>query len=321
MTVLSLLELPRLNAQFRISRVVCFLALVSRIDKDKRMRTKDPLSVTHPELAEQAVGWDPSLPLSNQNTKKSWCCALGHLWESRISHRINGSGCPYCASQKLLSGFNDLAFLNPTLAAETDQWDASTLMPNSNIKKKWKCGVGHSWEATVANRSSGDGCPICAGKKVLSGFNDLLTLQPSLAKEALGWDPATTTRNSGKGRQWECELGHQWKATVDSRTRGRGCPVCSGKRVLAGFNDLATVLPDLALELSSGTQPPLRMALGGRRNGNANSAIFGKGELTIVPLEMVAPSARGRKCLRVLTISQQFIQNYQRRLLGGIRKQ
>ncbi len=37
-------------------------------------------------------------------------------------------------------------------------------------------------------------------------------------------------------------------ATVKDRVSGNGCPFCSGKRVLKGFNDLATTNPVLAKE-------------------------------------------------------------------------
>ena len=46
-------------------------------------------------------------------------------------------------------------------------------------------------------------------------------------------------------------MGHEWAATVKSRTINKtGCPYCSHNKVLAGFNDLATVLPEVAAEWS-----------------------------------------------------------------------
>ena len=50
---------------------------------------------------------------------------------------------------------------------------------------------------------------------------------------------------------WKCKLGHEWIATVKSRTINRtGCPYCSHNKVLAGFNDLATLFPEVADEWS-----------------------------------------------------------------------
>jgi len=45
---------------------------------------------------------------------------------------------------------------------------------------------------------------------------------------------------------WKCELGHEWEASIDHiANRGCNCPYCKNKKVLTGFNDLATIRPDL----------------------------------------------------------------------------
>ena len=79
------------------------------------------------------------------------------------------------------------------------------------------------------------GCPYCAGKKVLAGFNDLATTEPEIAAQ---WHPALNgaltprmvTAGSHKKVWWLCAEGHVWKAAIYSRTgkQRRGCPVCSG---------------------------------------------------------------------------------------------
>jgi hypothetical protein len=144
---------------------------------------------------------------------------------------------------------NDLATLNPKLASEAEGWDPTTVKIRSNKKVSWRCPLGHLYIASIDKRTTGSGCPICDGKIVLSGFNDLATTNPDLAAEADGWDPTTVTKSSSKSTfQWKCHYGHSWKTTPASRTNGRGCPICANKKVLAGFNDLATTNPDLAAE-------------------------------------------------------------------------
>ena len=77
----------------------------------------------------------------------------------------------------------------------------------------------------------GEGCPICAGKKVLVGFNDLSTVCPDVAKT---WNypkngdalPTHITAHSNKKFWWICEHGHEWEAKVCNRVNGRGCPEC-----------------------------------------------------------------------------------------------
>ena len=212
------------------------------------MTAKQPLSVSHPELAKQAVGWDPSTVTAGSHFKGTWVCKLGHISVVAVHKRTGGRGCPICSGYQPLTGFNDLAFLNPELAKETDGWDPSTIIASSHSRKDWMCKFGHRWTASIKNRNQGAGCPIFAGKEVLQGFNDLATVDPELAMEAFGWDSATVTSNSGFRKVWHCRLGHTWAATVNDRSNGTGCPICSGRETLAGFNDLASSRPDLAGE-------------------------------------------------------------------------
>ncbi len=118
---------------------------------------------------------------------------------------------------------------------------------------KWKCKKNHIWEVSPESRfskKSVSGCPYCSNNKILIGFNDLKTLFPEIANEAHGWDPKEVIPGSNKKLEWICKLGHLWTTSPDQRT-GRaksGCPFCSNKKLLVGFNDLATRFPDIAAE-------------------------------------------------------------------------
>jgi len=85
----------------------------------------------------------------------------------------------------------DIATLRPDLSKEAFGWDPSTVSEWSGQRVDWKCGDGHVWKARVAERTRGNGCPFCAGNRAISGVNDLATLNPSVAREAVGWDPST----------------------------------------------------------------------------------------------------------------------------------
>ena len=64
-------------------------------------------------------------------------------------------------------------------------------------------------------------------------------------------DPMTVSYGSSKKYLWKGKCGHTWEATVKNRVgRKSGCPYCSGNKVLAGFNDLKTVMPKLTKEWS-----------------------------------------------------------------------
>jgi hypothetical protein len=97
-------------------------------------------------------------------------------------------------------------------------------------------------------RVSGKGCPYCSRTRVWAGFNDLATTRPHLAAEAHGWDPTKVSRGSGLKLEWKCKLGHLYTAAVGERVRGSNCPFCAGQRVKPGFNDFATIHPQLAIE-------------------------------------------------------------------------
>ena len=212
------------------------------------MTRRSSLAETHPGLAAQADGWDPTTLSSGSNKKVSWKCAVGHIWSSNVNNRVKGSGCPFCSGRIPIVGLNDLETTNPILAAQADGWDPSTVSQGSDKRVKWKCNAGHIWQARVSERSSGNGCPVCSGKQVLAGFNDLATKNPELAAQADGWDPKIIVANSRKKVPWKCSLGHKWHATLDNRSRGTGCPVCANREVVVGFNDLATTNPELAAQ-------------------------------------------------------------------------
>ena len=123
-------------------------------------------------------------------------------------------------------------------------------------KKVWWLGVcGHIWEAQIKSRNNGRGCPICAGKIVLTGFNDLATKHPEVILE---WDwgrntfclPTKIMSNSHIEVWWKCKNGHSWQASPNHRiSKGRGCPYCChNPQVLQGDNDLATIYPKIASE-------------------------------------------------------------------------
>lgn len=218
-------------------------------------KEKLPLSVTHPEIAKEADGWDPTTLTSGSGRKMLWLCQRDHSYEASVSHRtIMGSGCPYCSGKKVLKGFNDLKTKFPNLASEADGWDPTEFTSGSSKKFKWTCAKGHSYLASIANRSQtrGTGCPICSNRKIQLGFNDLATRFPEIAKQAKGWNPEGTVPGSSKKLNWECESGHQYLATPSARTSNRnsGCPICTNRKLLKNFNDLSSTHPLIAAEAS-----------------------------------------------------------------------
>lgn len=202
----------------------------------------------------------PQMVSYGSNKTVWWIDEYGHEWEASISSRVRGYGCPYCAGNLPIEGETDLATVHPELVNEWDNKKNRGLAPRqvtsgSSRKVWWRCPKDHVWKATVASRCRGNGCPYCSNKCVLSGFNDLATTHPDLARE---WDyernkgltPRDVVAGSSKKVWWKCAIcGGEWQAILQSRSKNNhGCPYCSGHKVLAGFNDLATLFPDIAAE-------------------------------------------------------------------------
>ncbi len=154
---------------------------------------------------------------------------------------------------------NSLAEKHPELVAEWSERNLPlTPMQISYGSKKlvwWKGSCGHEWQTSVKARSAGERCPICVGVRIVPGINDLATRYPEIAAE---WsernrplDPQMVSAGSHKKAYWRCRKGHEWLATIKSRTEGgNGCPYCSGLKLMKGFNDLSSCYPELSREWS-----------------------------------------------------------------------
>ena len=233
------------------------------------------LATANPALAAE---WDPEkngdltpdLVFPYSTKRVWWRCEKGHEWQATVKSRVkDGSGCPICANKSVQAGANDLATLAPEIAAEWHPTKNGTLTPrdvvaDSHMRAWWRCEKGHEWRAQIMSRvKSGCGCPVCAGKTVVPGENDLATYAPAVADE---WHP---TKNNGLTPQrvrpqsnrtvwWQCEKGHEWRAAINTRvSQGNGCPYCASRMLMAGFNDLATLEPRIAAQWDEELNGPL----------------------------------------------------------------
>ncbi len=67
--------------------------------------------------------------------------------------------------------------------------------------------------------------------------------------------PSDISPGSNKRVWWKGLCGHEWQASIKNRANGAGCPYCFGNRLLKGFNDLATIKPELIDEWSEKNLP------------------------------------------------------------------
>lgn len=188
----------------------------------------------------------PDEVVATTSKKAWWRCPHGHEWQTPVVKRtVRGHGCHQCSNQAVIPGENDLIsqapdiaeLFHPTLNADVDLADLAVF---SNKKVWWQCdsGYDHPYMRTVYNQVHAKGkCPFCCNRRILPGFNDLMHNYPELMSE---WDfeknakePYEISASSSYVAYWKCEQGHEWTASVASRTkhdRIAVCPTCKKDR-------------------------------------------------------------------------------------------
>ncbi|PJD93230.1 MAG: hypothetical protein CK424_03320 [Legionella sp.] len=234
------------------------------ICSNKKITKSNCLTTLNPKLAKE---WHPTKndkltpdKVTPGSSKKVWwLCLKGddHIWLASVASRTKGHGCGICVGQLVVTS-NSLTTINPKLAKEwhptkNGKLTSDKVTPNSGKKAWWKCPKGddHEWQAVIANRNKGIGCPICSNQKV-AWSNSLGTVNPELAKE---WHPRRNGNltpydvlpSTGKKVWWKCSKGndHEWPASVNNRSYGKNCPICSGHKVV-NSTSLATLYPEIA---------------------------------------------------------------------------
>ena len=205
--------------------------------------------------------------VSDRSATKVWwqCPTCGFDWREtlRLTHYM-ARKCPACEGRRrrgfLVPKLNALAAVRPDLAA---QWhptlngdlDVSEAYKGSRKVVWWLGPCGHAWRESIACRVDRHdlSCPYCANRRVLSGINDIASVHPELAAQ---WHqskngallPSQVRFNSTKAVWGKGPCGHEWDSTPERRHRGEECPICANRRVLEGFNDLASQRPDIAAQ-------------------------------------------------------------------------
>ena len=117
--------------------------------------------------------------------------------------------------------------------------------------------------------------------------NSLAEVHPELVSEwsekNLTLTPDDITFGSNKKVWWKGTCGHEWQASVKARSNGEKCPICSGARVIAGINDLATLEPLLVKQWSKKNKiKPTEVSI-----GSHNKVLAGYRRLTLMWIDIV----------------------------------
>ena len=269
------------------------------------------LSTTHPDLVAQ---WHPTKngnlspdTVSSRSHKRVWWIysfknlRTGKLytfeWQEIIANRVRGKECPYFSKNKVTPGINDIETIRPDLAAQWHPTKNGNLSPDlvAAVSEKMAWWIqpyddpatgkhfDFEWRAKIRDRVlKNSGCPFLSGNKVWPGFNDLATVCPEIAVQ---WHPtkngsltpAEVSAGSNRKVWWLYpyddpfsgkHFDFEWRAIVNLRTRKRRCPFLSGKSVWPGFNDLATVCPEIAVQwhpTKNGSLTPAEVSAGSNR--------------------------------------------------------
>lgn len=201
---------------------------------------KKSILITHPLIAKD---WDIEKNINSvieniSSTEKIsvwWKCANEHSYAVSPYTRLRTNGCKFCNKEKnerknlleirLLSG-NSKRFTDVASEEIVSQWSIALneLKPHevtshSKLKIKWRCEIGHVWEATPSSRIRGGGCPECyklnrveillKAKLKIAG-RSLFDAYPNLLDE---WDfsknhrnPYELTPNSNYKAFWKCKF-------------------------------------------------------------------------------------------------------------------
>lgn len=180
----------------------------------------------------------------------------------------SGASCTPCTRRNSVKVQDSLKERYPSVAVMFDKAENYDKMGNRLYSNKihatakgeflFYCDVGgipHTFRKSLVNVVSAHkngtvGCPVCAGFEVREGVNDFATKVPELAGY---WDEGKNGisvnkvyYNDRKEYWWVCPNGHSFRR--DPMHMGRsvgtstlGCPVCHGKDVREGVNDVFTV--------------------------------------------------------------------------------
>ena len=225
-----------------------------------KLTDSNNLQIINPRLSKE---WHPTKngelapkDVAPKSARKVWwICGNKHEWFAKVDNRAHGAGCPYCSGNAVCRD-NCLQTKNPKLSKEWHPTKNENLTPKditsgSNRKVWWTCYKGHEWQARVKSRVKGARCPYCTGK-FPTEENNLQVINPKLSEQ---WHPVRNGNltpndvlpNSGKKVWWICGKGHEWPTVIAHRTRGSGCPYCSGK-IAAKDNNLQVLNPELSEE-------------------------------------------------------------------------
>lgn len=248
--------------------------------KNSTPKAGESLADVFPDIASEWSSRNDCGPneVNAKARRSAWwkCLACGHEWEAAVySRTCDGNGCPKCADVHRRVTRHATALENGSLATKNPEaarcFDLvlnapvrpEDVLASSNDTYFWTCSrCGETFATKPINMADGrTTCASCSraiahegreyhrGFAIAEGGESLADKCPELMAE---WsarndvDPLTVTPSSGRIVWWTCPEGHEYEMRIANKTQlHQGCPYCSGRRVVSGVNDMATIHPEL----------------------------------------------------------------------------
>ena len=188
-----------------------------------------------------------------------WICKNGHE-QPKTCEKIAYEGflCRKCYEESIMENTQHLTDVYPQIRNiwdyEKNDKTPDVIPLSSRDTFYFKCSFGHEYPNEIrAVLNNSCECLVCTNKKVVAGYNDFKSRYPELAEKLSPELQKVADRilgAEGKYLKWICSIcGGEYSDAVGNMLKGiNNCPYCNNKKVLSGFNDLATRNPDLVDE-------------------------------------------------------------------------
>ena len=164
----------------------------------------------------------------NSDTKLQFKCAEGHIWMAKPSIIHSGRWCRLCGIKRTAEKAKDSIEMFIEIAEKNGGKCLSVEYVNNNTKLNFECAKGHKWEATpnsIKNQKSW--CLVCSYTELGIKSRDPIQIYFDIAKKHGGKCLTTDYAGNHKKMEWECAVGHKWKATGSSVKQGGWCATCA----------------------------------------------------------------------------------------------
>lgn len=148
-----------------------------------------------------------------------WECEKKHVWPNSLDAvRHKKNWCTWCNGTAELSKYHLIE-----TAAKFDGYFLSDEYNGVGEFYKWRCKLGHEWDAIGQNVRYGFWCETCYHLSQRNTIEDAVVLANKNNGKFLSKEYNLCTDEY----EWQCEKGHVWPATYSTINSGHWCTTCS----------------------------------------------------------------------------------------------